>query len=255
MSDFRTATGIDWNAGGLSGVVKYGDDSNLLVMFYNRSVQVASDQGRPIHRDEIYIKIQQPGEMLNIIDRPANDGDKQRFRQQWSNFVHDRTQVPEGTPIDLLFPNHPSVAANLRAYGVFTIEQCAALSANAIDTVGRGGQEYVNRAKKYIDSATKGTAFHKLQRENEELTQKTRILEHQVQQMRDQLDRMTLKVNDPIRSSLNPPQIQGYDVQSERINANAPTKIVRQRAPKVEEAITDPLGGGGGQTMEEMMRD
>lgn len=248
MNDFRKPTGIDWNAGGVSGLAKYGEDSNLLVMFYNRSIQVATNEGRPIHRDEIYVKIQQPGEMLNIIDRPANDGDKQRFRTQWSNFVHDRTQVPEGTPIDLLFPNHPSVADNLRGYGVFTVEQCAALSATAIDTIGRGGQEYVVRAQKYLDSANKGASFHRLQRELDEANQKVKLMESQVAQMRDQMDRMALKVNDPIRSSLTPQYVPNYDVQTDRINNNSerakvgrPTKKVKT----VEDSITDPLAGAG----------
>lgn len=244
--DFKIS-GIDWNAGGHTGMARFGEDKNLLVMFYNRSVPVAAlgvVNGRPIHRDEIYVKIQQPGEMLNIIDRPATDADKQRFRQQWAAFIHDRTQVPEGTPIDLLFPNHPSVAENLRGMGVYTIEQCADLSAHAIDTIGRGAQEYKNRAEKYLKMASSGASFHKLQTENDSLRSNQRVLEQQVEVLKRQLNSLTLKVTDPIRSSLQPPFIPGHDVQSERINANSVQREAAKRAKPtpVEESITDPLG-------------
>lgn len=251
MSEGFNATGVRWNAGGHTGMVEFnGGDRNLLVMFYNRSVQNAAKSlaaGRPIHEDRIYIKIQQPGEMLNVIDRPVTDEDKQRFRGQWSNFVHDRTQAPEGTSIDQLFPNHPSVAENLRAYGVFTVEQCAELSAHAIDTIGRGAQEYQNKAKKYLDSANKGANFHILQKENEDLRQNMKIQENQIAQLRAQLDAFASKLVDPVRASLSPPFIPGHDAQTERINNNAPTKEVAQKAsrgrkPKtVEDQITDPF--------------
>lgn len=245
--DFKI-TGIDWNAGGHTGMAKFGDDRNLLVMFYNRSVPNAAQgaiQGRPIHRDEIYIKIQQPGEMLNIIDRPATENDKMRFRQQWANFIHDRTQVPEGTPIDLLFPNHPSVAENLRGMGVFTVEQCAELSAHAIDTIGRGAQEYKNRAEKYLKMSTSGASFHKLQKENDDLRTTQRVLEQQVEMMKRQLNTLTLKVTDPVRASMQPPFIPGHDVQAERINSNSVhaelAKKVTRKSRTVEDNITDPL--------------
>jgi hypothetical protein len=249
MSDWNP-TGIKWNGGGKTGLVEFGTDNNLLVMFYTRSIQNAAasaQAGRPVHEDHIYVKIQQPGEMLNVIDRPVNDGDKQRFKNQWANFLHDRTQVPDGTPIDLLFPNYPAVAENLRGFGVFTIEQCAELSAHAIDNIGRGGQEYVNRAKKFLDMSNKGQAFHQLQRENDDLKQRLKITEQQVVQMKEQLDRLTLSVTDPIRASQSPPYVENYDVQSERINNNAPTKehaekIKRsRRAPTPEERVTNPL--------------
>jgi len=246
-------TGVDWQAGGHTGLVRFGEDSNLLVMFYNKSVHVPalSIEGRPYYRDEIYIKIQQPGEMLNVIDRPVNDSDKQRFRRQWANFIHDRTQVPEGTPIGLLFPNHPAVGENLRAMGVYTVEQCAALTAHAIDTIGRGGQEYVNRAQKYLEMAQKGANFHKLQAELEQEKQKNRIMENTVQQLQIQLNQLTAKVTDPVRASLQPPFIKNYDAQSERINNNAPTKEFAEKVKKaqasrprtIEDSITDPLAG------------
>lgn len=247
-------TGVKWQAGGHVGMVEWGNDANLLVMFYNKPVHVPSESthGKPVYRDIIHIKIQQPGEMLNIIDRPVQENDKIRFRNQWANFLHDRTQVPDGVPIALLFPNHPSVGENLRGMGVYTIEQCANLTAHAIDNIGRGGQEYVNRAKKYLEMASKGSNFHALQKEIEEEKQKNRIMEQTIASLQAQLNQLQMKVTDPVRASLQPPFIHGYDAQTARINANAPTRehamrVAQQRAMQrprtVEDNITDPLLG------------
>lgn len=251
MDTFAPISGLEMAPGGQYGLAKYGDDKNLLVMFYNKAVEVPSEsivRGRRFTKDQIYIKIQHPGEVLNIIDRPVQENDKYRFREQWSKFVSNRTQVPDGTPIDLLFPNHPSIAENLRAYGVYTIEQCAALSANAIETIGRGAQEFVNRAQRYIDSADKGAQFHKLQAENDQLKNQVATLESLVKQMKAQMDHLTMVHNDPIRGAQQPAFVPGHDVQTERINATHVTKDlekeVRNKKKKqrtVEDNITDPF--------------
>ena len=254
MSDmgFRP-TGINWNAGGKSGTVNFGNDENLLVMFYNRPVEnpvKSQEMGRRFFENHIYVKIQHPGETANVIDRPVNEQDKNRFRNAWSAFVQNRTQIPDGTSIDLLFPNHPAVGENLRAMGIYTIEQCAALSANAIDNIGRGGQEYVNRAKKYLDSADKGRSFHLLQAELDKTNQQNKILEQQIRQLKAQLDQVMGKINDPVRNSLSPPFIPGHDAQTERINANHVTKELsggkKKKTKPVERAydpLTDELAG------------
>lgn len=244
-------TGVDWSGGGNVGMVRFGEDRNLLVMFYNKSIHNAvksREAGKPIHESRIYVKIQSPGETLNVIDRPMKDEDKERFPKQWSQFVHNRTQVPEGTPVALLFPNYPHVAENLQGLGIFTIEQCANLSASAIDNIGRGGQEYVNRAKAYLDSANKGVLFHELQAQLDEEKAKNKRLEHNMGVLQKKLEALESKLTNPLGNSLSPPFIQDYDPQSERINANHVTKELA-KAPrrkikaeqKPETILTDPF--------------
>lgn len=254
MDTFAPISGLEMAPGGQYGLAKYGDDKNLLVMFYNKAVEVPSEsvkRGRRYTKDQIYIKIQHPGEVLNIIDRPVQDNDKYRFREQWSKFVSNRTQVPDGTPIDLLFPNHPAIAENLRAYGVYTIEQCSALSANAIETIGRGAQEFVNRAQRYLDSADKGSQFHKLQSENDQLKNQVATLENMIKQMKAQMDHLTMVNNDPIRGAQQPAFVPGFDVQTERINATHVTKDIekdvkskKKKQRTVEDDIVDPFANG-----------
>jgi len=249
MSQDWNATKINWNGGGLSGTVQFGNDALTLVMFYNKSVEIPAksiEMGRRWFEDQIYVTIQHPGENLNKIDRPATDQDKMRYRSQWSAFVQNRTQIPEGTTIDLLFPNHPSVGENLKAMGVYTIEQCAKLSASAIDNIGRGGQEYVNRAQMYLSSAEKGKAFHKLQKQIDDERVEKRVLQQQVADLKRQLDQVLMRTgNQPLSAFVPGPQ---HDEQSARINANHPTQeLAKKRKKKVQpveiepDPITDPL--------------
>lgn len=236
MSMEDRISGIDWNAGGKSGVARFGPgDEALLVVFYSKAVENPAKSlaaGRRICENQVYVRIQTPGEGLNIIDRPVTDSDKMRFRGAWSAFLQNRQHIPEGTPIDLLFPNNPAFAENLRALGVYTIEQCANLSANAIDNIGRGGQECVNRAKKYLESSNSAVPFHQLQKEVEEYKSIIRTQTHQIEQLKVQLDKMMMRDTNPIGASLAPPFVQGYDAQADRLNANHPTKEIADRTKK-----------------------
>jgi len=224
---------VEWNAGGGSGFLVGKENTNVLVMFYNRSVEIpakSAQLGRRYCENQIYVKIQHPGETNNIIDRPVRDEDKVRYASHWRAFVMNRTQVPEGTPIDLLFPNNPAFAENLRAMGIYTIEQCSELSAIAIENIGRGGQEAVNRAKQYLANAQKGVGFHEWKKKEEEWAAHTRRLENQIAELTSKLNAVLMKDREPEKHSLSPPFIPGYDAQTERINANHITHDLAKQA-------------------------
>jgi hypothetical protein len=158
---------IEWAPGGEYGTVNYVSDQNLNVVFYKKSeinVQKSQQEGIAIHEDRDYIKIMQPGERLNVIDRPVYNEDKKRFSAQWARYITDQVQTPEGTPIALLFPNNPAAADNLRVMGIHTIQQCAAMTDHAMTTVGMGGLEYKTRATRYLESAKDGGKFHEMQK-------------------------------------------------------------------------------------------
>ena len=238
-------TGIRW-AGQGYGMVEFGRDDQMVVMFYTRPVKhdvKSKEANRPIFEDMAYVKIFTPGERLNQVDRPVNDSDKQRWPRQWADYVHKRTQVPEGTPIDLLFPNHPAIAETMKGMGVYTVEQCSQLSAHAIDSIGMGGQEYVNKAKAFISSAEKGMGFSKLQADMETLKQQLRIAQRQVVDQKKQIDELLNRMLNPSMHSSTPPWQQGYDPQAERINATHPTaeaaaakkRTIKRGAPTVVE--------------------
>ena len=189
---YENPIGIKWN--GNFGLVQYGGDDRTIALFYKRPVhnaQKSRQHGLPIHDDVDFVRIQQPGERLNIIERPVNPNDKMRFPRQWAEYLANREQTIEGTPIDLLFPAHPYVGQNMRAMGVHTIEQCANLSDHAMAQIGMGAQDYVNLAKDYLEMANKGVGLHKFKAELEERDGKIRTLEMTIANLQAQLTALT----------------------------------------------------------------
>ncbi len=182
MSDFAPATGINWQ--GDTGIVEYGNDRNMVCIFYNKPVHNPAksvQEGHPHYEDQIFVRIHPPGERLNIVERRAQENDKRRFPTQWQQFQQNKQQQPDGAPIELLYPEYPSIAAMLRANSVLTIEQCADLSGPAIDSVGMGAQRYVNEAKKWLEMAAKGRNAslmrHELEKRDREIATLTRTVE------------------------------------------------------------------------------
>lgn len=235
-------------------------DASMLCIFYKRAVhnEVRSAQeGRPIFVDMDYVRIQQPGETTQVVDRPAQQSDKQRWPQQWAAYAAGKDQVAEGTPLGLLFPRHPSAVAMLQAIGIMTVEHLANASATAIQAIGMHGQDYVNYAQKYLHGAANGAHFHQLQHEleqqkrnNDRLTKQLDEMSHQMAQMNGMLlanagvghspmpgvpRQVAPPPAEPMPGGSMPPapsfgQSPVFDAQSAQINATHPSSQQQQPA-------------------------
>lgn len=195
MDDFQVHNGIK-RMGEWGGVVQYGGgDTSMVVMFFIKPIRnpaKSQDNGRPYFDDKVFVRIHPPGERLNIVEREATDTDKRRFPMQWAQFKEQAPQTGEGTPIDFLFQDKPSIAAALKASGVHTVEQCAGLSAHAIESIGMGCQQWVNEATRYLEVANKGVKASQLKaaldekdREIHSLKHTLDLLQTEVQHLRD----------------------------------------------------------------------
>lgn len=206
-------------------------DDRLIVGFLNRSIQnefKSREQGAPIFEDHVFVKIQHPGETLNIVERPVREDDKRRWPRQWQQFVSGSSQAPEGIPISLLFPAKPHIAMTLKGYNIHTVEQLANLSAQGIGTVGMGCTEWVNGAKRYLEHAEKGVSHHKFQTEIETLTRANATLTRQVEEL------MAL-VHQRSKPAPNP---QTYDFQTEQLNAVHQSEVTPE-APQPVQFVRD----------------
>ncbi|HET9285693.1 MAG TPA: hypothetical protein VFR24_27390 [Candidatus Angelobacter sp.] len=191
MDEFAPHTNIRWS--GNVGTVEYGGDNRMVAIFYNEARHnpaKSTEAGSPVYDDVVMVRIHPPGERLNIVVRPATVQDKRRFPVQWAQFQENRIQIPEGTPIDLLYPDKVAIAATLRAHGVHTIEQCAELSADAIENIGMGAQKYVNDSAKYLEMANKGVGANQLRKELEERDQEISTLKRTVDMLKAQIDEL-----------------------------------------------------------------
>lgn len=251
--DFARHTDIKWN--GYVGTVEYGGgDRSMIAIFYTRPTHnpaKSTELGRPIYEDKIYVKIHPPGERLNIVDRPATTQDQRRFPIQWAQFKDNVDQISEGTPVNLLFANQPSVSEMLKAHGVHTIEQLSELSGNAIEFIGMGCQTYVNNAKKYLEMAAKGAGATQLRAEVEESKRVIATQAHEIELLKTQLNTLMenqsksvdLATIQQLLSGQQPrPQFpagapkqmpQAFDAATAQINANSPTtEIAKRKRPR-----------------------
>jgi len=215
-------------------MVQYGPgDDRLIVGFYKKSVlnQARSRaEGKPVHEGRDYVKIQHPGETLNVVDRPVKEDDPQRWPRQWHSYQQGVRQVPDGVPINLLFPAKPEIETMLRGYNIHTIEQLAGLSGDAISTVGMGAQEWVNAAQRYMERANKGVDHHKFETE---LAKRDAVVAS--------LTRQLAEVTALVKSQQQQPAPQNYDFQTAQINTTHQS-VVQPFTPPGAEFVQDLSG-------------
>lgn len=166
-----------------------GDESLNVVFRWQPVINAAAsrDAGRPIYERKAFVMINTPGEQLQIIDREVKDTDKARWPRQWDAFEKSQAFVPEGAPIELLFPTNPEIAMMLRQTGIHTIELCSRLTPHAIDTLGMGAQDWKTRATRYLESSKKGVEYHEIEKMKEAHTHETNALQNQINDLIQQI--------------------------------------------------------------------
>lgn len=244
------AQGIDWNnADRTVGMVNFQDRNTHAIFYWDKMHNQAKSReaGRPWYDNVVMVRIGNPGERLNIVIRPATDQDKRRFALQWAQFQQQKEQRPEGTPLNCLFPENPAMIGNFEASGVYTVEQLAALSGNAIESLGMGTQGYVNQAQTYLTNAEKGIRNSQLRKMQEDHEREVNALKHQIAEQGKRIDQLLEQMRkgvarqhdlDEAGNMPRPVHLgQGFDPQQEIINnvgretrpAAKPARRTRQR--------------------------
>lgn len=248
---FASPSGINWN--GHTGTVQYGKSDGQVVQFYNRSVENKAksvEHGRPYHEDVIYVRYFTPGEQrTQINDRPANRNDQMRWALQWSQFQQNKAQTVEGTPISVLYPDNPSIEAQCRSAGMYTVEQLAGASAHAIEQIGMGAQAWVNYAVKYLEVANKGVNASTMRKELEQRDSELRVQAQQIDMLKKEVQRLQsgkqaetvgrAEMQAMIAAAMGNPQFPktpdgqpisaAFDSQTAQINATHVTREVAEK--------------------------
>lgn len=143
------------------------DPNSLLhVQFYSRPVLqpfLSEQEKRPIYKDLDFVKIHTPGNQLNIIDVPVDEGHKAQFPREWARYQNGKgsDENPIGTPLAQWPQLRRSQVEELRALKFFSVEQIAGASDEAIMKIGMcGGKSPMGLredAKKFLHVA-KGAA-------------------------------------------------------------------------------------------------
>lgn len=226
------------------------DDGKIVGFRYEKEFNAQKSAAAGVRQfdDKVYVRIQNPGEK-DYIDREVREEDKRRWPNQWAAFIQGRKYVMQGTPLDLLFPDRPSICATLEQFNIHTVQQLANLDANAIGRVGIGAQEWVNKAQAYLKMAEKGVDFHRFNAERQKWSEEKAAMQKQINDLAGQLQQVVqAQRNQPMQQGYGMPQ-QGYDAQSHLIGNSmaerypamqtVPTPVIPE-APDLGSQVSSP---------------
>lgn len=123
------------------------------VRFYQDKNQLgfASEQaGHPIFEDVDFIEIMIPGDMTNVIVRPATDKDKQIYASLYNQYKQGLEPSADGVPVEEWSRLTRAQAANYKALNFQTVEQIANMTDAVFSKVGMGAQADRTAAKAYL---------------------------------------------------------------------------------------------------------
>lgn len=170
------------------------------VTFYAKQLQhgaASLEQGKPIFKSVVYMRLVQPGER-DVYDQPARPQDAERFPREYRHYCQGRVGVPDGAPLQVLFPNHEDVVSTLNFHRVFTVEQLGALTDTALQNIGMGAYEWQGKARRWLEGMKQGGGFamleeqqRKLQVDNTRLRDQNAAMASQLQALTNQIAQLT----------------------------------------------------------------
>ena len=173
-------------------------DSQLNVKFYQKAIQnefKTALEGRPIMEMRDFIIIEVPGNTLSVIDTFAAQEHKDRFPVQYARYMNEKTDGDiEGTLLHDWPVLNAAVAAELKHFKFYTVEQIAQASDAQLNTLGMAaGMSPLalrDKAKAYLGSA-KDTAL--VQQQADELSKRDEI----IARMEAQIAELAQQANKP----------------------------------------------------------
>ena len=173
-------------------------DSRLNVKFYQRAINnefKSNLEGRPIMEMADFIIIEVPGDNLTVIDTFAVDEHKKRFPVQWARYQNEKTDGDiEGTLLHDWPILNAAVAAELKHFRFYTVEQIAEASDAQLNTLGMAAGmsplSLRDKAKAFLSSA-KGSAL--VQQQADELRKR----DEELAAIKAQLAELTNTMNQP----------------------------------------------------------
>lgn len=122
----------------------------------------SKETGKPEFDLLPFIKKCNPGDPTNIIERPANDQDKDEWPQQWAAFERRTSYRPEtGTPIEDWPRLDVATVSKLKALEFHTVEQLAESSDQQCQRIGMGCFELRTKAAAYVKAAKDSSLVQK----------------------------------------------------------------------------------------------
>ena len=156
--------------------VVHGDDSGLFVRFYFNKIH-----------EKHFVKINIPGDAKTEWDRPVNDIDKARFRQQWEAYQNQQNQFGTQTLLKDWDAINEGQVNHLVAHNVQTVEHLAGMSDTMAIACGMGTQNLVRKAQGFMAEMA---AKRQVELANQELAKRDAQIQQQEFELKKLQDQM-----------------------------------------------------------------
>lgn len=146
-------------------------------------------QGRPIFFQQERVQFIQPGNTNSPV-AIVTDEHRQRWPEQYDAFKRNEEWSVDGTPLEQ-WPFLKKVnVLELKAMGVFSVEQAAGLSDAACQRIGMGGQAIRQAAAAYLDDAQAMAIVSEAISEREKAETRAAHAEKQLAELRPMVESM-----------------------------------------------------------------
>lgn len=112
----------------------------------------SASAGRPIFVHEERVQFIQPGNPNQPVE-VVRDDHRNRWPEQYAAFRRGEDMVTDGTPLEQWSVLSRAQVLEMKAIGLHSVEQCAAINDLALQQIGIGGRRIRELAQAYLDDA------------------------------------------------------------------------------------------------------
>lgn len=167
-------------------------EAGIFAEFFLEPVEqsfLSREEGRPVFKDVEHVRILIAGDAKSEVVQEVTDQHKARFPQAYAAFKNNLDQIEAtGTPLKHWPAMTPATIKNFAAQNIHTVEQLAAVTDAALQTLGMGARDWRERAKAFLATAKDTAAAQKLASENEALRADVDALKAQIDNLSKALE-------------------------------------------------------------------
>lgn len=155
-------------------------------VFYIDAVEdpiASAAEGRPIYRDQEFVKILIAGDGKTEIIHKATDKLKQKYREQYERWKATSQQTTTGTPLEQWPGASVSFIKTCKSMNVYSVEALASLGDGHLTNLGMGSRDMQARAKAWLAVAKDGAETERLAAENNRMQDQITALQSQIKDM------------------------------------------------------------------------
>jgi hypothetical protein len=132
------------------GDSKHQNDGGVPI-FFTKAVAYKDADGNVDYRDELWVKIHNKGDRLNIMERAKRPEDEKRWPAQWAAYQNNTEAAIDGIPLDDFPAITPAERMKCKALHLRSVEDLANYPDGQIKDLGQRGHLLQKKAREFIE--------------------------------------------------------------------------------------------------------